>query len=78
MTAARTLRARVAVTLAAAIVAAGAGLVVSRADADGALPAAGSAGFGRVGGPGGFGGPGGPPGAPPATLGTPPQAGTTR
>ena len=35
---------RIAVTLAAAIVAAGAGLAVSRANADGALPAGGSAG----------------------------------
>ena len=71
MTSAHPLRTRIAVTLAAALVATGAGLAVSRANADGALPRGGTP-AGRFGpgglGPGGF---GGPPGAPPASLGAP-------
>ena len=68
MTAARPLGTRVAVTLAAALVAAGAGLAVSRANADGALPGGGTA-AGRF-TPGGF---GGRPGVPPASFGGPSQ-----
>ena len=68
MTSAHPLRTRIAVTVAAALVATGAGLAVSRANADGALPRGGTP-AGRF-GPSGF---GGPPGAPPASLGAPAQ-----